>query len=85
MAVRMTWVIHIRRGTKRFEYTAEELHAALAVASLLLRDGIGLLRDGIGVERIDGPDGLQLSVDVIRQVTGVVGLSLERHMMRLSQ
>jgi hypothetical protein len=78
MAVRMTWVIHIRRGTKRFEYTAEELHAALAVASLLLRDGIG-------VERIDGPDGLQLSVDVIRQVTGVVGLSLERHMMRLSQ
>jgi hypothetical protein len=78
MAVRMTWVIHIRRGTKRFEYTAEELHAALAVASLLLRDGIG-------VEQIDGPDGLQLSVDVIRQVTGVVGLSLERHMMRLSQ
>lgn len=78
MAVRMTSVIHIRRGTKRFEYTAEELHAALAVASLLLRDGIG-------VERIDGPDGLQVSVDVIRQVTGVVGLSLERHMMRLSQ
>lgn len=78
MAVRMTWVIHIRRGTKRFEYTAEELHAALAVASLLLRDGIG-------VERTDGPDGLQLSVDVIRQVTGVVGLSLERHIMRLSR
>ena len=61
----MTWTIHIRRGAQRYEHVTEELNAALAVASLLLRDGIE-------VEGVDGPHGAQLSVDVIRELTGVV-------------
>jgi hypothetical protein len=61
----MTWTIHIRRGTQQCAHVTEELNAALAVASLLLRDGIE-------VEGIDGPHGAQLSVDVIRELTGVV-------------
>jgi hypothetical protein len=75
MAVRMTWVIHIPRGTMRFEYAAEELRAALAVASLLLRDSIE-------VERIDDPDGQQFGVDVIRELTGLMASSAKRHVAR---
>lgn len=61
----MTWTIHIRRGVKRYAHVTEELNAALATASLLLRDGVK-------VEGIEGPHGARLSVDVIRELGGVV-------------
>lgn len=46
----ITWKICIRRGGKALHHITHDLHAAIAVACLLLRDGIT-------VERIEGPDG----------------------------
>ena len=61
----MTWTIQIRKGSERYGHVTEELYAALAVAARLLRDGIE-------VERIDGPQDAQLSIGVIRELTGMV-------------
>lgn len=62
----MPWTIHIRKGEQRFQHTASELHGALAVACLFLRDGIE-------VERIEGPDGMQIDVDAMRPLCGEFG------------
>ena len=50
------------RGEERFQQHVAELQVALAVACLLLRDGIE-------VERI-GPDGLKIGTDAIRPMCG---------------
>ena len=62
----MPWTVHIRKGDQRFRHAAAELHRALAVACLLLRDGIE-------VERIEGPDGLEIDVEAVRPLCGESG------------
>jgi len=47
------WIIHVLNGSLKGEHIAPDLRVALAVASVLIREGIV-------VERIDGPDGLTL-------------------------
>lgn len=62
----MVWVIHVREDKRRFEYVNHELHSAIAIACLLLRDGIN-------VESIEGPDGMRLDVDAIRPMCETQG------------
>jgi hypothetical protein len=56
----MVWTIHIVKDTKRYVHVANELHAALAVACIFLRSGIG-------VEQIEGPEGEHLGVETIQE------------------
>jgi hypothetical protein len=62
----VTWTIHIRRNDTHFEHVAQELSSAIAVACLLLRDGID-------VDAITGPDGFYLDNDAIRPLCGETG------------
>jgi hypothetical protein len=55
----MEWKIHVRRDGKNFQNLAHDLSAALAVAWLLIRDGIE-------VERIEGPNGFEIRADAVR-------------------
>jgi hypothetical protein len=59
----MAWIIHIRRGDQRHRHEAQELSAALAVACLFLRSGIE-------VERIEGPDGMEIVGAAVRPLCG---------------
>lgn len=56
----MVWTIHIVKDGERYVHVANELHAALAVASVFLRSGIG-------VEQIEGPDGQRLGIETIKE------------------
>jgi hypothetical protein len=62
----MWWKIHILRDGQAFHHEAHSLEAALAVACLLLRDGIG-------VDRIEGPDGLAISAEALRPLCESAG------------
>jgi len=66
----MSWAILIRKNGKCFQHTTEELHAALAVAYLLLRNGMQ-------VDWIEGTDGLRISTDAIHEISPAV-VSAER-------
>lgn len=62
----MTWTIHIRKGGRRFQHMAFELSDALAVACLLIHDGIE-------VEWIEGPDGTRIAADAIQPLCDGAG------------
>lgn len=66
VAPRVAWTIHIRKDERRFQHEAFGLSDALAVACLLMRDGIE-------VERIEGPDGMRITADAIRPLCDGLG------------
>jgi len=72
----MVWTIRILKDDRRFAHVANELHAALAVACLLLRRGMV-------VEEIDGPDGAKVSPEVIQEFCGSDTNPGEWHRARL--
>ena len=59
----MVWTIRVLKDNRRFAHDAQELHAALAVACIFLRSGIV-------VEEIDGPDGVRVGPEVLREFCG---------------
>lgn len=56
----MVWTIRIVKDNRRYAHVAKELHAALAVACVFLRNGIE-------VEEIEGPDGLRVEIETIQE------------------
>jgi hypothetical protein len=59
----MAWTIRIVKDDRRFAHVAAELHAALAVACIFLRNGIV-------VEEIDGPEGARVGPEAIEEFCG---------------
>jgi len=57
----MVWTIHIVKSGLRFSHIADELHAALAVACIFIRNGIA-------VDEIDGPDGEKIGAETIQEL-----------------
>jgi len=59
----MVWAIQIIKGGSRFVHIAKELHAALAITCIFLRNGIV-------VDQIVGPDGVKVGPEAIQELCG---------------
>lgn len=53
------WKIHVHKEGQHLQHTALNWRGALAVACILLREGIE-------IERIEGPEGFEVSARVLR-------------------
>ena len=53
------WTIHVQNGALKGRHGAPDLPSALAVAAVLLREGLT-------VESIDGPDGMSFDAAALR-------------------
>ena len=60
------WTIDIRKDGQQFQHVAHDLRSALAVACLMLRDGIA-------VERVVGPEGAEISAETLRSLCDGAG------------
>ena len=57
----MVWLIRVLKNDRRGTHLVDECHVALAVAGICLRNGIA-------VEKIEGPDGVSVAPETIREL-----------------
>jgi len=60
----MVWIIRILKNDRRGAHAVNELHVALAVASICLRNGIV-------VEEIEGPDGVTVGSETVQELCAI--------------
>ena len=60
----MVWVIRVLKNDRRGTHVVDELNVALAVASICLRDGLV-------VEEIEGPDGITVCSETVRELCAI--------------